>query len=113
MSFLSLSLSLPVRFLCMYSANKDRSLYLRNDPYETSDAVFGVKDTLVVDLGKVDAGLAAKYGVAEGAWLMTYEFVLVSEQETADLRAHNSKVALDKLGRKVKIVNGLPIPDLD
>lgn len=44
---------------------------------------------------------------------MTYDFVLVSERETVDLRAHNSKVALDKLGRKVKIVNGLPIPDLD
>jgi hypothetical protein len=44
---------------------------------------------------------------------MTYDFVLVTESETADLRAYNSKVALDKLGRKVKIVNGLPIPDLD
>ncbi|CRG89416.1 hypothetical protein PISL3812_06452 [Talaromyces islandicus] len=89
------------------------SLYLRNDPYETSDAVFGVKDTLVVDLGRVDGALAAQYGIAEGAWLMTYDFVLVTERETADLRAFNSKVALDKLGRKVRIENGLPIPDLD
>ncbi|KAL1963560.1 hypothetical protein VTN77DRAFT_8005 [Rasamsonia byssochlamydoides] len=89
------------------------ALYLRNDPYETSDAVFGVKNTLVVDLGKVDASLAAKYGIAEGAWLLTYDFVLVSEAETSALRNHNSQVALDKLGRKVKIVNGLPVPDLD
>ena len=89
------------------------ALYLRGDPYETTDAVFGVKDTLVVDLGKVDAKLAEKYGVAEGAWLMTYEFVLVTDAETKALREHNSQVALDKLGRKVKIVNGLPVPDLD
>ena len=33
--------------------------------------------------------------------------------ETSELRAKNSKIALDKLGWKVKIVNGLPIPDLD
>ncbi|KAH8699013.1 putative catechol dioxygenase [Talaromyces proteolyticus] len=89
------------------------SLYLRNDPYETSDAVFGVKNTLVVDLGKVDSALAAKYGIAEGSWLMTYDFVLVTDMETSELRAYNSQMALEKLGRKVRIVNGLPIPDLD
>jgi len=89
------------------------SLYLRNDPYETSDAVFGVKNTLVIDLGKVDATLAAKYDIAEGSWLMTYDFVLVTDADTKALREYNSQIALDKLGRKVKIVNGLPIPDLD
>ncbi|KAL2006611.1 hypothetical protein VTN00DRAFT_9279 [Thermoascus crustaceus] len=89
------------------------ALYLRNDPYETSDAVFGVKNTLVVDLGKVDAELAKKYGVPEGTALLTYDFVLVTEADSNALRDKNSKEALDKLGRKVKIVNGLPIPDLD
>lgn len=88
-------------------------MYLRNDPYETSDAVFGVKDSLVVDLGKADAATARKYNVPEGHALLTYDFVLVSDEETSALRAKNSKDALDKLGRKVKIVNGLPIPDLD
>jgi hypothetical protein len=39
--------------------------------------------------------------------------VLVSDVETRELREKNSKAALDKLGRKVKIVNGLPIPELD
>ncbi|KAJ9203111.1 hypothetical protein DTO166G4_5556 [Paecilomyces variotii] len=89
------------------------ALYLRNDPYETSDAVFGVKDTLVVDLGKVDATLAKKYDMPEGSHLMTYDFVLVTEEESSNLRDQRSREALDKLGRKVKIVNGLPIPDLD
>lgn len=72
-----------------------------------------MKNTLVIDLGKVDASLAAQYGITEGAWLMTYDFVLMSEAETSTLRDHHSQVALDKLGRKVKIVNGLPVPDLD
>ncbi|KAJ5627687.1 hypothetical protein N7490_009915 [Penicillium lividum] len=89
------------------------ALYLRNDPYETSDAVFGVKDSLTVDISKADAEIAKKYNVPEGHALLTYDFVLVSDAETAELRAKNSKMALDKLGRKVKIVNGLPIPDLD
>ncbi|KAJ5247374.1 catechol dioxygenase [Penicillium chermesinum] len=89
------------------------ALYLRGDPYETSDAVFGVKNSLVVDIGKAGPEYAQKYGVPEDHALLTYDFVLVPDEETASLRAHNSKVALDKLGRKVKIVNGLPIPDLD
>ncbi|CAI7655630.1 unnamed protein product [Penicillium bialowiezense] len=89
------------------------ALYLRNDPYETSDAVFGVKDSLIVDIGKAGPEIAKKYNVSEDHAVLKYDFVLVSDDETKQLRAHNSKVALDKLGRKVKIVNGLPIPDLD
>ncbi|KAF7717156.1 Intradiol ring-cleavage dioxygenase [Penicillium ucsense] len=89
------------------------ALYLRNDPYETSDAVFGVKDSLTVDLGKVGPEYAQKYNVPDGQALLTYDFVLVSDEETKELRARNSIIALDKLGRKVKIVNGLPVPDLD
>lgn len=66
-----------------------------------------------MDIGKVDAEMAKRYNVAEGHALLTYDFVLVSDVETSELRAKNSQMALDKLGRKVKIVNGLPIPDVD
>jgi hypothetical protein len=66
-----------------------------------------------VDLGKAGPEYAKKYNVPEDRALLTYDFVLVTDQETADLRAKNSKEALDKLGRKVRIVNGLPVPDLD
>ncbi len=90
-----------------------RALYLKNDPYEKSDAVFGVKESLIADLGKVDKQTAEKYGSKEGSALLTYDFVLVSEKESFDLRAKNSKDALEKLGRKVKIVEGLPVPDVD
>jgi hypothetical protein len=91
----------------------NRALYLKNDPYENSDAVFGVKSPLIVDLGKVDKATAEKYGVKEGTALMTYDFVLVSEKASAELRAENSRKALEKLGRRVKLVQGLPVPDLD
>lgn len=100
-------------FSVLGRANLFSALYLRNDPYETSDAVFGVKDSLTVDLGKAGPEIAKKYNVSEGHALLTYDFVLVSDEETSNLRAQNSKIALDKLGRKVKMVNGLPIPDLD
>ena len=33
-----------------------RALYLRHDPYETSDAVFGVKESLVVQFERHPAG---------------------------------------------------------
>lgn len=89
------------------------ALYLKNDPYETSDAVFGVKESLIVELGKVDKATSEKYNVPEGTKLLTYDFVLVTEQESFDLRSKNSAAALEKLGRRVKIVEGLPVPELD
>ena len=68
---------------------------------------------MVVELGKVSKEMAEKYGVDEGIALMTYDFVLVSEKESTDLRNEKSKTALEKLGRKVKMLAGLPIPDVD
>ncbi len=68
---------------------------------------------MIVDLGKVDKQTAEKYGVDEGTALMTYDFVLVSDKESSDLRSQRSQQALEKLGKKVKIVEGLPVPDVD
>jgi hypothetical protein len=90
-----------------------RALYIKGDPYETSDAVFGVKDNLVVEVGKADKATAEKYGVKEGTALITWDFVLVSDKEADELRDRKSMDALEKLGRHVKIVNGLPVPDVD
>jgi len=89
------------------------ALYLRGDPYETSDAVFGVKQSLVVDLGKVDAEQAKKYDVKEGSALIKYDFVLVTDEQSRELREANSMKALEALGRKVRLVDGLPVPDVD
>ena len=90
-----------------------RALYLRGDPYVSSDAVFGVKQSLIVDLEPADAATAGKYGVKEGTSTLRHDFVLVSDQEARELRELKSRQALEKLGRKVKLVDSLPIPDLD
>ena len=89
------------------------ALYLRGDPYETSDAVFGVKESLLIDLGTVDAEMAETYGVKEGTKLISYDFVLVSEQESRELREKNAMEAMKDLGLSMKLYNGLPIPDVD
>jgi hypothetical protein len=89
------------------------ALYLRGDPYETSDAVFGVKESLLIDLGTVDAEMAKTYGVKEGTKLIAYDFVLVSEQESRELREKNAMEAMKDLGLRMKLYNGLPIPDVD
>ncbi|KAM5444938.1 hypothetical protein MferCBS31731_000394 [Microsporum ferrugineum] len=88
-------------------------LYPRGDPYLTSDSVFGVKSSLMVDYGSVNEEIAKKYDVPVGTALMAYDFVLASEQEARETRDRNSVDALKKLGRKVKIVDGLPVPDVD
>lgn len=96
------------------SANDFRALYLKNDPYESSDAVFGVKKTLVVDLSKVtEVSTAEKYSVELGCALMEYDFVLVTEEAAMELRQKKATEAMQAQGRKVQFIDGLPIPDLD
>jgi hypothetical protein len=89
-------------------------LYLRGDPYETSDVVFGVKESLLVDLGTVSAEQAKKYNVKEGSKLLTYDFVLVTDEETKELRNGEAKKAMEKLGiQNTKFIDGLPVLDVD
>lgn len=86
---------------------------MRGDPYETSDAVFGVKQSLIVDFTTVDAKTATEYGVKEGSKVLRHDFVLVDEKETERLRDENALKALKALGRRVKLLDHLPVPDLD
>ncbi|KAJ0419205.1 Intradiol ring-cleavage dioxygenase [Aspergillus carlsbadensis] len=87
------------------------ALYPRGDPYETSDPVFGVKESLVVDLSTVEnEEMATKYGVKVGTKLLTYDFILLSDQEARELRKRNAIEAMQKQGRKVVFHNDLPIP---
>lgn len=89
------------------------SLYIRGDPYETTDAVFGVKDTLLIDVGTVTSEQVQKYGVKEGTNLIAYDFVLVSEKEAGQLREKKAMEAMEAQGRKMKMYEGLPVPDVD
>lgn len=90
-----------------------RALYLRGDPYETSDAVFGVKKSLVIDLDKVDKKTAEEYGVPEGTLLLKQDFVLITEKESLALRDRLAEEALKNLGLRMKLVDHLPVPDVD
>ena len=54
------------------------ALYIRGDPYECSDAVFGVKKGLIIDLEK-----ATDPSIAD--WLIRYNFVLTTHEETKTL----------------------------
>lgn len=87
----------------------DSALYVRGDPYERSDAVFGVKSSLLIDLEQVDEELATQYQVSSGSRLLRYDFVLVTEQESAALRQRNSNLALERLGRSLQLIDGLPV----
>ncbi|PBP26406.1 aromatic compound dioxygenase [Diplocarpon rosae] len=89
------------------------ALYMRGDPYETSDAVFGVKQSLIVSFTAADAKTSKEYGVEEGGKVLKHDFVLVDEKETERLRDENSLKALKALGRRVKLLDHLPVPDLD
>lgn len=45
--------------------------------------------------------------------MLKHDFVLVDEKETERLRDENALKAMRKLGRKVKLLNHLPVPDVD
>jgi hypothetical protein len=91
------------------------ALYIPPDPYITSDAVFGVKTSLVVPMGTVSPQEAKEYGVPEGTALLKHDFVLVTEETTRELRDRNALEALAKLfpGTKCKLLDHFPVPDLD
>lgn len=89
------------------------ALYIRGDPYETSDAVFGVKLSLLVDFHPADKMTAKQYYVPVGSAVLEHDFVLVTEQEASELRNQKSKEALAELGMKIKLMGGLPVPDVD
>ncbi|KAL7272660.1 hypothetical protein RUND412_004532 [Rhizina undulata] len=90
------------------------ALYIRDDPYETSDAVFGVKSSLVIDVNKVqNPEIAKKYGVDVNDWEISYDFVLVTDKEGKDLKLKKALEALAAMGSHAKLVDGLPVADLD
>jgi hypothetical protein len=90
-----------------------RALYLRGDPYETSDAVFGVKKSLVVDLDRVDKTASEEYSIRQGSWLLKHDFILATQEETESLKDKNAVEALQQLGLRMKLVDHLPVPEVD
>ncbi|KAH8591219.1 Intradiol ring-cleavage dioxygenase [Bisporella sp. PMI_857] len=91
------------------------ALYIPPDEYMTSDAVFGVKDSLIVPMGKTSKEEEEKYGVQEGIALLVHDFVLVTEEATRNLRDQKALEAMSTLfpGKKVTLLNHSPVPELD
>lgn len=75
--------------------------------------MFGVKESLIIDLKTVSQEHVKEYGVKEGTKLITYDFVLVTEDDSKELREKNALEATRALGLKMKLWNGLPVPDVD
>ena len=57
--------------------------------------------------------MADKYGVKSGCALLKYDFVLVSDTEASQLREKEALKAMSAQGRKMKMLKGLPVPDVD
>jgi hypothetical protein len=90
------------------------ALYLKDDPYESTDAVFGVKDSLIVEVKTVDdEDVARQFDVELGTALIRYDFVLVTQKAVAALRQEESEAALTTRGQRFRFIDGLPVPDVD
>jgi hypothetical protein len=90
-----------------------RALYLRDDPFEKSDAVFGVKESLIINLKSVSdiVGLAEKYDVAPSTKLLSYDFVLLTDEESRKLRNVKATEAMEKQdASNLRVVDGILIP---
>ena len=76
--------------------------------------MFGVKNTLIVELGQVtDEKLAQQCNVKLGCALLEYEFVLVTKDEAFELRFQNAAAAMLAQGKEMQYIDGLPVPDVD
>lgn len=104
-----------MHFLLTHPGYEDlvTALYLKGDEYEFSDAVFGVKSTLVIDLGSADEELAGRYGVEMGCKVLRYGFVMVEKETATKLRREQAEDAMRDMGRSLEWVDGLPMPALD
>lgn len=68
----------------------------------------------MVPLQKVkDEQQAKAYEVELGSALITYDFVLVTDEAAAKLRREKAEEAMANLPGQFKFVDNLPVPDVD
>lgn len=90
------------------------ALYHRGDPFETSDAVFGVKTPLLFDLVPLGDKLAKKYDMKSDDWFLEKNFTIVTESEAKECRTAKSKKFLaGHEGDFSFNEDGLPIAPVD
>lgn len=91
------------------------ALYHRGDPYEYSDAVFGVKSPLLFDLAKLGPERAKKYNMKEDDWYLRWHFKIITNAQAKACLIEKTQADLSKIGKGKYVLNedGLPIADLD
>lgn len=87
------------------------ALYHKGDPYETSDAVFGVKSPLLFSLDKLGEEKAKKYGMDAGDWYLKWHFKIITDAEAKEALVKKTKEDLAKIGKGKFTINsdGLPV----
>lgn len=91
------------------------ALYHKGDPYEYSDAVFGVKTPLLFLLDKLGEEKAKKYNMNADDWYLKWHFSVVTEAQAKETLNKKTKEDLAKIGKGNYVINedGLPVADLD
>ncbi|KAG8735316.1 hypothetical protein FRC10_010746 [Ceratobasidium sp. 414] len=78
------------------------TVFPRGDPYLTSDAVFGAKKSLIVDLKEVDdETLARKRGFKKGSKFkeLEFNFILVKKEDSDAARKARAEASAAKIGQ--------------
>ncbi|KAG5419201.1 hypothetical protein I9W82_002968 [Candida metapsilosis] len=87
------------------------ALYAKGDLYETSDAVFGVKTSLLYTLDKLGAEKAKKYDMNPDDWYLKWHFKIITTEEARKLRFEKNKEALTRAAANLTLnEDGLPEP---
>ncbi|KAI5952329.1 hypothetical protein KGF54_003195 [Candida jiufengensis] len=85
------------------------ALYAKGDPYETSDAVFGVKSPLLFELDKLGEEKAKKYDMNPNDWYLKWHFKIITEEESKKLVIKKNTEAIKNSGENLVLnSNGLP-----
>lgn len=88
------------------------ALYEKGDPFEKSDAVFGVKSKLLYTLDKVGEEKAKKYNMDKDDWYLHWDFTIITEQESVELvRKKNKEAIVNNKNSPYNLIlnkNGLP-----
>ncbi|KAK5998921.1 Catechol 1,2-dioxygenase-like protein [Cladobotryum mycophilum] len=78
------------------------SLFVKNNRYVGTDFAISVKESLLVDVVKIDEETIKKYGSHTGADLIKYTFVLATEDEVNELKAQQREKKKKVKGKKVE-----------
>lgn len=90
------------------------ALYHKGDPFESSDAVFGVKKPLLFELVEIGEKKAKQFDMKPTDWFLEWDFTIVTESEAQKFRVEKTRNFLKEFDPTIEINDdGLPIAPLD